>query len=368
MPDAETPIRVGLDGHAIGRRKTGNESYVLGLASALAARPDVDLTLYIDRGVAWPFGGPGPQTRPLRSSSPYLRIPLELPIRAGRDGIEILHVQYVVPPFIGVPLVTAVHDLSFEDLPSAMPFRRRWRLRATVRHAARRSAMLLAPTEFTRRRLLDRYRVPADRVVVASPGVVPPVVTGPIDDAVRRGLPSSYVLFTGEVQPRKNLPRLVDAIGRVRASGIDIGLVIAGRPGWGTADLDASIARHHAAGWVRRLGYVDRPTLQALYAGARLIGYPSLYEGFGLPVVEGMAAGVPVVTSSTTAIPEVAGGAAVLVDPLDADAIADAIARVSTDETLRSDLIAAGVRRAADFRPENVVEQTVAAYRRVIDA
>lgn len=369
MPDDEPPIRVGLDAHVVGRRRTGNESYVLGLAVALSDRPDVAVTLYLDRGTAWPLAVPAPRIVSLRQRRPQIRIPFELPIRAARDRLDVLHVQYVAPPISSVPLVTTVHDLSFEDVPWAMPPGRLWRLRATVRYAARRSAVVLTPTAFSRDRLIHHYRVAPDRVMVAPPVVMPSSAGAPeaAGVAARLQLPRSYVLFVGEVQPRKNLPRLIDAVARVRATGVDLGLVVAGLAGWGSPAVADAIAVHGAESWTRLLGYVDHPTLQALYAGARVVGYVSLYEGFGLPVVEGMAAGVPVVTSAVSAIPEVAGGAALLVDPLDTDAVAAAILEAAFDDVTRTRLIDLGRRRAEEFLPAAAIGATVRGYRQALD-
>lgn len=141
------------------------------------------------------------------------------------------------------------------------------------------------------------------------------------------------------------------------------GLVLAGSPGGRAADVESAIRSNDAVAWVRRLGYVDDETLAALYRHARVVAYPSLYEGFGLPVLEGMAAGVPVVTSATSAIPELAREAALLVDPTDVEALGDAIFAAACDEGVRGRLSAAGPERAARFTVARLADTTVAAYR-----
>ena len=370
-------MTVGLDAHSLGRRQAGNETYTRGLASALAASGDVDLVLYLDPGVTFEAMRGATRVRRFAFRRAQPRVALELPFRARRDRLDLLHVQYVVPPMPGVPVVTMVHDVSFIDAPGLLPARRRWRLRATVADAVRRSAVLLAPSEFSRERLLAHYDVPADRVVVTRPIVAPKIVAPGSEDPAATGagtadqlapldLPRPYILSVGELQPRKNLARLVEAVRIARERGLDAGLVIAGLRGWRAEEVDAAIARHGAGSWTRVLGYVSPATLAALLNGARVVAHVSLYEGFGLPVLEAMAAGTPVVASRGSAIPEVAGDAALLVDPMDPDAIAAAIAEAASDEPLRATLIERGRSRVQAYSPEAGLVSTVAAYRQAL--
>lgn len=368
MPDGEPPIRVALDAHVVGHQKGGNETYVLALAEGLAARPDVQLLAYVDRGSSWP-GDPavGRSLRPLVSGRPHLRIPFELPVRAARDGADLLHVQYVAPPLSRTPVVTAIHDVSFVDVPGLLPVAMRIRLRALVGLAVRQSAAVVTPSAFTRERLLDRFDIDPARVFITPPAQRPRNATPDHDGGRARSagpaLPEAYVLYVGGLHPRKNVARLVAAVAGARARGADVGLVLAGSTGGRAADVESAIYSNDAAAWVRRLGYVDDETLAGLYRRARVVAYPSLYEGFGLPVLEGMAAGVPVVASASSAIPEVAGDAALLVDPVDVPALADAILRAACDETTRARLSAAGPARAARFTVTRLAATTVAAYR-----
>jgi glycosyltransferase involved in cell wall biosynthesis len=180
-------------------------------------------------------------------------------------------------------------------------------------------------------------------------------------------LPSTFVLAVGEVQPRKNLVRLIEAMALARRRGLDAGLVIGGPRGWRAGEVDLAIERHDASGWVRMLGYVPPRTLAVLYRTARLVAFLSMYEGFGIPVLEAMAAGTPVVASRTGSIPEVAGDGARLVDATDAQEIANAIALVATDQDIRTSLVAAGSRRVEHYRSDGSVRAVIGAYERALD-
>ena len=376
-------MRIGLDAHVIGRRKTGNETYITGLGNALAARDDVELTVFLDPGTAWPLaardpsgaGGDVPHLRALRSRGRVGRLLLDLPIRARQARSQILHVQYVAPPIAGVPTVVAVHDLSFEDRPELFSTPTRLRLRTTVRASTRRAAAVVALSGFTRDRLLHHYDLDPDRVFVAHAAVDGRFSR--LDQGVRTldlrplDLPARFVLHVGDLIPRKNVPRLVEAMADLRRDGIgDVGLVLAGQDGRDSPRVEAAIATATARGdgcWVRRLGYVDDATLQALYRAATVVAYPSRYEGFGLPALEALAVGAVLVTSSTTALPEVVGDAAVLVDPEDTASLAAGLARAITDEALRVRLATAGPARAAEFSWTASAASTVVAYRRALE-
>jgi glycosyltransferase involved in cell wall biosynthesis len=370
---AATPlIRPAIDAHVVGRRKTGNETYVVNLADALARRPDCRPLAYVDAGVVWPRPG-GPETRELSWRSPLLRIPVELPRRARQDRCDLLHVQYVAPPIPRLPIVTMIHDVSFEDVPGLFPRLTELRLKLTVGHAARISRALVTVSEFTRGRIAHHYHVDPERVFVTPNGVGEQWRPLPEDAARVRlagfALPESFVLAVGNLHPRKNIPRLVRAVGAARRAGAgDLHLVLAGQPWWRTGEVDAAIEQAAAGGWVHRLGYVDQDSLVALYSTAGVVAYPSLYEGFGLPVLEALACGAVVVASNTTSIPEVAGEAAILVDPTDEQAMAGALARALTDEATRAQLRRAAAVQLARYTWERCAELTFGAYTAALSA
>lgn len=369
-------IRVGLDAHVLGRRQSGNETYMRALTRALASEPDVDLVLYVDRDAVLSLPAGRAHVRRLAFRRAQPRIALELPLRARMDRLDLLHVQYVVPPVASVPVVTTVHDVSFLDVPDLLPRARRLRLQATVAFAVRRSAMIVTPSTFSRDRLLHHYAIPPERVVTVSPfldsasAAEPPdaAADAPADAAqvASLQLPARFVLAVGEIQPRKNLVRLIEAMALARRRGLDAGLVIAGQPGWRADEVSQAIERNAAASWVRTLGYVSPRALGALYRAAWILAFVSLYEGFGLPVLEAMAAGTPVLAGRAGSIPEVADDGALLVDPIDPRAIADALADVASDDGLRQSLIAAGLQRAQHYRSETNARTIIGAYERAL--
>lgn len=298
----------------------------------------------------------------------------EVEAQLGCDAI--LYPYWPSPPFRRAgapPAAVFVHDLAFRLRPAEVPWQQRLYLRAILPAALRQAAAVLVPSEATRRDLLGLYRAPGldERVEVVPEGLAPSVPAGPLP----AGLEPGFILAVGTVEPRKNYPRLLAAYRLLRGRqgtlpfivegrpGVPQ-LVIAGRPGWAYGD---TIERINSEPGVRYLGHVDEPTLSALYESASVLAFPSLYEGFGLPLLEAMSHGLPAVVGSAGALPELAAKAAVAVDALEVESIASALERLLSDEGLRRTLGEEGRRVAAAYTWERAAEQTLGILRRISD-
>jgi glycosyltransferase involved in cell wall biosynthesis len=276
---------------------------------------------------------------------------------------------FELPPRGPWALVTTVHDLVPLRFPALVPARHRWAVRCLLGGALRRAARVIAVSEATRAELLARYRLPAARVAVvpeaAASQFTPPTAPAVAAVRARYGLAHPYVLFVGFLEPKKNLGTLLEAVARLRRRGAWGGteLVIVGAPGWG-ADPAARAQALGLEGTVRLLGPVPDADLPALYAGALAFAFPSLWEGFGLPVLEAMASGAPVAASNRGALPEITAGAALLAEP-EPEAFAEALGELVGDAALRERLRSAGLARAAAFSWERTARETLAIYRTV---
>ncbi len=335
------------------------------LLRALTQRDDLDLVGVSARHRGPPsdaFRPPVPvrqlplPRRALYEAWQWLRLPL---VERATGPVDLVHdAGYVVPPS-RAPLVATVHDLLFLAYPDHYTWHSRAVLRRGLELARRHARLVICPSSTT----MDACRaagIGSDRLRLVPWGVRVRTMGEPEADAIRRryAVEQPYVLFCGTREPRKNLPRVLEAFRRIDRPGLE--LVLAGPEGW-KEDLAEGIAS--LEGRVRPIGFVPPEDLDALYAGAAVVVYASLAEGFGLPVLEAMAHGVPVVTSAGTATEEVAGDAALLVDPLDVDAIAGAMQRALDDPELASSLGAAAKERAASFTWQRSAELVAAVYR-----
>jgi glycosyltransferase involved in cell wall biosynthesis len=268
-----------------------------------------------------------------------------------------------------VATVVTVHDMSLRLYPGCHPLRRLLLNRPLMHVAIRRASSIVTVSNSARRDLLRLHGVAPDRVAVVHEAASP--VFRPISDRARLedvraryGLPRQFMLYVGTIEPRKNLTRLMSAFAAARKAGIPHHLVCVGPYGWSSRDLAGHIERLGIQHAVHFTGYVKFEDLPSIYNLGDFFAFPSLYEGFGLPVVEAMACGVPVLTSVTSSLGEIAGDAAVTIDPMDTDAIADAIVRLATDAELRRDRAERGLQRARSFSWAQTARDMLAVYHR----
>jgi len=303
------------------------------------------------------------------SVAEQVRVPLAL----RREGVTLFHApHYVLPPLVTCRSVVTIHDCIHLMFPQYLPNRlAHVYARTAIALAARRATRVLTVSESSKRDILRFVDTPPDKIDVIYNAYDERFGVEPREEDVvrvreRYQLHDEFVLYAGNVKPHKNLERLIQAFDLVRRRGLGhLKLVLIGDEISKYAALRRAVHRHQLHQYVRFLGYLPEATLAVMYRLAGVFVFPSLYEGFGLPPLEAMASGTPVVTSNVSSLPEVAGDAAVLVDPYEPEAIADGIYRVLTDESLRRSLRQRGLARAQQFSWEASVRRVREIYGRI---
>lgn len=349
-------MRVLLDVSSLAREElTGIGAYIRSLAAELVRIDGIELRAVYRRRLH--------ARRELIASHLPIAPSRYVPLVSTR-GVELYHgPDFRLPRALALPSVVTVHDLAvFEDGLLDDEFARRGREKIRRLVERRRPRRVIAVSRFTADRLLDRFPSLEGRVDVVLLGYDPSVLRA--GGSLPAEIDGPFVLYVGTIERRKNVTAVVEAFERVRANDDALRLVIAGGDGFDAAAVHERIERSPNRDAIIRLGFVSADVRAALLHAARVFIYPSLYEGFGLPVVEAMAAGCPVITSDSGAVAEVGATGALLVEP-NSGAIADAVGRVVRDTALRTSLIAAGHARAAELTWERCARETAAVYRRV---
>jgi glycosyltransferase involved in cell wall biosynthesis len=303
----------------------------------------------------------------------YLWTALALPRLAAEDDLDVLHVQYITPLRSPCPVVTTIHDISFRLYPEWFSLKDRLVMNTFIPRGLKVAAVVITPSESAASNIRREYDYPQDRIVVTPEAADDRFFDPPGAIETRRirdkfGIEGRYMLYVGNLQPRKNASRLIEAFVSAReVHGIRDQLLIAGQFGWKYNADRLAVEQARQAGHVCHLGYVNDDDLPALYSEATAFVFPTLHEGFGLPVLEAMASGTPVLTSTVSSLPEIAGDAALLVDPTDESAIAEGIAQLATDRDLRRRLVSAGRDRAKQFSWDDTARATLQAYRAAVE-
>jgi glycosyltransferase involved in cell wall biosynthesis len=366
-------MRVAIDTRKI--HDFGIGTYIRNLLRQLA-RIDRD-TEYIllcreaDLGIAAQLG---PNFRSVREPSPNysLREQIHVPWILRRERPDVYHApHYVLPPAVRCRSVVTIHDCIHLMFPQYLPNKAAYAYaRASMWAAARRSDRILTVSEASKRDILSLFNVKPEKIVVVYNAIDEHFSTTPSEEHVARireryQLDHKFVLYVGNIKPHKNLVRLIEAFSELRRTHDDLKLLIIGDEISKLPALRRAVHRHKLHKHVRFLGYLKDDTLTVLYRLASVFVFPSLYEGFGLPPLEAMASGTPVVTSNVSSLPEVTGDAAVLVDPYDVDSIGNGIRRILDDPRLAEELRIKGLKRAREFSWERSVEKTQRVYREV---
>jgi glycosyltransferase involved in cell wall biosynthesis len=376
---ADRPPRIGIDARKLADFGIG--SYIRNLIEAVARRPESER--YRFRVYA-----PGAEVAALPPLPEHFEVVAEdspgysiaeltrFAWRLWRDRLDLFHAtHYVIPPLARARAVVTIHDIIHVLYPQFLPNRiALLYARVMIRRALRRADRIITVSYNSKRDLVDYFGIPPSRVEVIYNGVAalfrPDVPAAERDRVAQRySLPRPYLLFLGGEKPHKNVRNVLRAFAEARRErALPHALVLAGPMPKNRSRVEALIAALDLASSVVRTGVVPEEDLPGLFAGADAFLYPTLYEGFGLPVAEAMACGVPVLTSSTSALQEIAGGYAYLVDPLDIDAIARGIGDLATDAARRTEFADLGRRRAADFSWDRAAEATLRVYAEALDS
>lgn len=371
-------MNIGIDAHMLGHNETGNETYVLELLRALAQRESPDtFYIYVEDPACLPVEVRRASNMRIvlyKTRSGMVRLLREIPQRAAQDGLDVLHISYNAPLRLpsACALVVTIHDISFEEHAEWFPRKLRAFLKWSVPRSARMARQVLTDTDCARDDLVRLYQLPASKIQVtpyAAEARYRPIVDADALTQVRAKYKTSdrFVLAVGNMQPRKNLARLIEAFAQAKqAYALPHKLVLVGQRLWRS---DAVMAQARALGDdIVLTGYVPDADLPMLYNAADVFCYPSLYEGFGLPVLEAMACGAAVITSNLSALPEVAGDAAHTVNPYAVAELVGALGETLRDPAYRARLREKGLARAKLFSWERTAAQTMDVYHRAARA
>jgi glycosyltransferase involved in cell wall biosynthesis len=362
-------MRFSVDAHAIAQHLTGNETYIRNLLNCFEVLDrEADFVAYISRDEA-SADVPERFQKKRVSANPFVRLGYDLPRRVAEDRPSLLHVQYTAPLVCSAPIVVSVHDVSFLEHPEYFTFFRATQLRLTVRRTVKAASCVLTPSEFSKQRILDAYKLSDDKVVVMPYGVSSvfhPVARETAQRGMRTALPPvPFILTVSDLQPRKNHLGLIQAFEDLIEAHPRLPhhlLIVGKEKTWFASAVQAAAKKSRAADRIHFTGFVDDEELRRLYGACDLFVYPSFYEGFGLPILEAMACGRAVACSNTSAMPEVADSAALLFDPCSRRELVFAMRDLLLNPELRQRMERLGVQRAATFSWSSSAAKTLDLY------
>ena len=375
---AQTPRHIGLNAHLLSLAQTyrsaGINWYIHNLLLNLAlADQENQYTVFLGDRRFLPNPGLTLRTSWLPTTHPLVRIGWEQlvqPFVLWQEKIELLHsLAFVTPLLSPCPSVVTIYDLSFILSPKGFKYSKRLYLTLLTRPSARKARRIITISESTKRDTVQLLGVSSEKVDVVYCGVDKAFHPLPEREVAsfrqKRGLPERIILFLGTIEPRKNAARLVEAYSRLEDGQVK--LVIGGARGWLYEEVFARVEELDLTGDVLFPGYIPPEELPLWYNAAELFVYPSLYEGFGLPPLEAMACGTPVITSNVSSLPEVVGEAGLTVDPEDSEGLAEAMNQVLGDGVLRQSMREQGLAKAGCFSWAKAARETVGVYRRALD-
>jgi glycosyltransferase involved in cell wall biosynthesis len=367
-------MRIGIDAHALGSRSSGNETYFEQLIQHLAktATNGIRYVVYYTHpsGARRVPSSEKLQLKRIRPATPFWRIPVGFPLEFRKEKLDVFHAQHVIPPFCKCKTVTTIPDIAYEHFPELFSrFETLW-LKVLIRRSAERADHIITVSDYSKNDIAKTYDIDPRKITVTYEGAGDQYFPSDKEKcreqiAAKYGVTGPFLLYVGRLQERKNLPRLLSAYARLRKEGVDEKLVLVGKKDWMFGNIHAQVESLGLATSVIFAGYVPSSDLPAFYNAAEAFVFPSIFEGFGLPVIEAMACGLPVLTSFGSSLEEIAGDAAVLVDPLSEESIAKGLGKLLGDLHLRARLGRAGLVRSASFSFKKAAEQTIEVYKMV---
>lgn len=363
--------RIGIDAHYVGFRHGGGEhftqNFIRGLAALEPGEEEYFLFNYRNQGEKALPGAPF-RLEPLRRKSTYAQRAWEIPRASARLGLDILHVPFNVLPVGRSRKILSIYDLAF--LHAGNTFNRAERLRMDVmtRFSVKHADHIVTISDYSRRDIAAQFGYPESRITVAH-CAIDPAEFRPWPEVERRAfradkaLPDRFLLFVGTLQPRKNVVNLLKAFAELARTDRDTHLILVGRKGWIYESIFAFIREKDLGARVRHFDAVDPHTLLGLYNTAAGLVFPSIFEGFGMPILEAMGCGCPVASSNATSMPEVYGDAALSFDPNDIGAMADSMRTLALDERTRAELASKGAANCSRFSWEKSAREIRKVYR-----
>ncbi|MGB9641900.1 MAG: glycosyltransferase family 4 protein [Candidatus Ratteibacteria bacterium] len=368
-------IRIGIDAHAIGMKQGGNERYVEGLLRGLSEMSCAELkfVIFLNHRAKIPsFLKWHPCFEFERISlSPIKRLMLDLPLKTKRAQIDVLHTQYHIPPFTRIPSVITLHDVSYLTHPEFFPFPEWIKMKLLMPYSIKRAKKIITVSNFSRMEILKKYGDIDEKICMIHNGVdeqfKPSDETKILKVLAKYRISRPYILSVSNLQPRKNLQGLIRAFSRILRNNKDFPctLVITGKKLWLYDEIFSAI-EPATKEKIYFTDYVENNDLIALYGGAEMLVYPSFYEGFGLPVLEAMACGCPVIASSKSSLPEIVGNAGILINPYSEQELSSAILTLHQDKNLQKELKEKGIKQAKKFSWAECARKTIEVYKNIV--
>lgn len=371
-------VRVGIDFHVGSGIYQGVRTYLTNLIESMVKiENEFEYFIYaknLDELIHWENNNSNVNLKKLPSASGRFNLLIGFPVCAMRDRLSLFHSQYVLPLFLPCKSVLTIHDILYESNPEFFPELHKNLLKVFVPFSAKKADRIISVSEFTKKQIIKYYGVPEEKITViyegASDKFAPIRDNDLISSVLRRyGIEKKYILFVGRIEPRKNIAGLLKAFVYVKKRGKkDLCLVIVGNQDrlFREKELFDKIEEMGLGSNIIFTGGVSEDDLPVLYNGAEVLVYPAFAEGFGLPVLEAMACGTPVITSNTASLPEVVGEDGILVDPYSFEEIGQAMERILSNHNLRQELITRGLERAKKFSWQATAKKTIEVYKKVL--